>query len=143
MKVKQISVFLENKAGRLSELARVLKEHDLNIRALALADTTDFGILRLILDRPDVAFGILKKQGFSVAETEVLAVEVSDQPGGLSLVLDELSRVGINVEYMYAFVEKKEDNAVVVLRVEDLEKTVSVLQSQGVAILSAEEVYGL
>ncbi len=143
MKVKQISVFLENKAGRLGELARALKEKDLNIRALSLADTTDFGILRLIVNRPDEAFRVLKNKGYSVAETDVIAVEVSDRPGGLSEVLDHLTRSGINVEYMYAFVEKREDNAVVVLRVEDLEKSVAVLKEKGVNILSAEEVYNL
>ena len=143
MKVKQISVFLENKAGRLSELARALRERDINIRALSLADTTDFGILRMIVDRPDEAFKTLKESGYSAAETEVLAVEVSDSPGGLSIVLEELNRAGINVEYIYAFVEKKEDNAVVVLRVEDLEDAVAVLKNKGVAILSAEEVYSL
>ena len=143
MRVKQISVFLENKAGRLGELARVLKEKDLNIRALSLADTTDFGILRLIVNRPDEAFRVLKNNGYSVAETEVIAVEVSDRPGGLSDVLEHLTRAGINVEYMYAFVEKKGDNAVVVLRVEDLEKSVEVLKDKGVNILSAEEVYSI
>ncbi len=143
MRLKQISVFLENKAGRLWEMTETLKERDLNIRALSLADTSDFGILRMIVNRPDEAFAALKEKGFSVAVTEVLAVEVPDRPGGLSGVLKVLAAAGMNVEYMYAFVEKKAGNAVVVLRVEDIDRAVSSLSGAGVTILRAKEVYNL
>ncbi len=143
MRVKQISVFLENKAGRLWELTETLKGRELNIRALSLADTTDFGILRMIVNRPEEAIAALKEKGFAVAATEVLAVEVPDRPGGLAGVLRILSDEGINVEYMYAFVEKKAGNAAVVLRVEQLEKATAVLSGAGVTILEAEEVYNL
>ena len=105
MKVEQISVFLENKAGRLAEVTRVLGEAGINIRALSLADTTDFGILRLIVDQYDKAREILKDKGFTVGKTEVVAVEVPDRPGGLGLVLQILAASGVNVEYMYAFVQ--------------------------------------
>ena len=143
MRVKQISVFLENKAGRLRELTETLSAQDLNIRALSLADTTDFGILRMIVNQPEEAFAALKDKGFAAAATEVLAVEVPDRPGGLAGVLGVLSDEGINVEYMYAFVEKKAGNAAVVLRVEELEKASTLLSGAGVTILEAEEVYNL
>jgi hypothetical protein len=143
MRVKQISVFLENKAGRLWELTETLKEKGRNIRALSLADTSDFGILRLIVNRPDEAFTALKEKGFAVAVTEVLAIEVSDRPGGLSDVLKVLCREGVNVEYMYAFVEKKAGNAAVVIRVEDIERAATALSAAGVPILKAEQVYNL
>lgn len=143
MRVKQISVFLENKAGRLWELTETLKAKDLNIRALSLADTTDFGILRMIVNRPDEAFAALKEKGFAAATTEVLAVEVPDRPGGLAGVLKVLSEEGVNVEYMYAFVEKKAGNAAVVIRVEEIERAASALSAAGVTILKAKEVYNL
>jgi len=143
MRVKQISVFLENKAGRLWELTETLKEKGLNIRALSLADTTDFGILRMIVNRPDEAFSALKEKGFSAAATEVLAVEIPDRPGGLAGVLKVLAGEGINVEYMYAFVEKKAGNAAVVIRVEEIERAAAVLADASVTILKAEEVYNL
>lgn len=143
MHVKQISVFLENKAGRLWELTEDLRDKGLNIRALSLADTTDFGILRIIVNDPELAFYTLKESGYSVAETEVLAVEIPDRPGGLAEILEILTLAGINVEYMYAFVEKKEGNAAVVIRVEDLDGSIRILEEKGVNILSAEEVYNL
>ena len=143
MKVKQISIFLENEAGRLLELTETLSRTGINIRALSLAETADYGILRLIVDQPDKALGELKDQGFSVAETEVIVVEVPDCPGGLAEVLRPLSREGINVEYMYAFVEKKEGNAVVVFRVDDPEETIAALAQDGINVLPAAEVYGM
>ncbi|MDP8235965.1 MAG: ACT domain-containing protein [Candidatus Erginobacter occultus] len=143
MRVKQISVFLENKAGRLWELTETLREKELNIRALSLADTSDFGILRMIVNRPEEAFDALKEKGFAAAVTEVLAVEVPDRPGGLAGVLKALNDDGVNVEYMYAFVEKKAGNAAVVIRVEEVERSVSVLAAAGVTILPADEVYNL
>ncbi len=143
MRVKQISVFLENKAGRLWELTETLREKELNIRALSLADTSDFGILRLIVNRPDQAFAAVQEKGFTAAVTEVLAVEVPDRPGGLADVLKVLCEEGVNVEYMYAFVEKKAGNAAVVLRVEDLARAASALAAAGVTILPADEVYNL
>ena len=102
MKVKQISVFLENKSGRLAEVTRTLGKHDINIRALSIADTTDFGILRLIVNKPADANRILREEGFMVSETEVIAVDVPDRPGGLADVLEMLGKVGVNIEYLYA-----------------------------------------
>ena len=143
MKVEQISVFLENKAGRLAEVTRVLGEAQINIRALSLADTTDFGILRLIVDQYDQAREILKQHGFTVGKTEVVAIEVPDRPGGLAWVLQILSDSQINVEYMYAFVQHSGKNAVIIFRFDNLEKAIDLLQEQGVRIYRGEEVYKL
>jgi hypothetical protein len=143
MKVEQISVFLENKAGRLAEVTKVLGEGGINIRALSLADTTDFGILRLIVDQYDQAREILKQHGFTVGKTEVVAIEVPDRPGGLAWVLQILSDSDVNVEYMYAFVQHSGKNAVIIFRFDNLEKAIELLQQQGVRIYSGEEVYRL
>jgi hypothetical protein len=100
---KQISVFLENKAGRLSHVTRVLGEAGINIRALSIADTSDFGILRIIVSDPEKAYRILKEANFTVSETEVIAVQVPDSPGGLATVLEQMSDANLNIEYLYAF----------------------------------------
>ena len=97
MQVRQISVFLENKIGRLAEITQVLGNKEINIRALAIADTTEFGILRMIVDRPQEAYEALEERGFTVSQTEVLVVEVEDRPGGLAQVVAILSKAGINV----------------------------------------------
>jgi hypothetical protein len=143
MKVEQISVFLENKAGRLAEVTKVLGEGGINIRALSLADTTDFGILRLIVDQYDKAREVLKQHGFTVGKTEVVAIEVPDRPGGLAWVLQILSDSDVNVEYMYAFVQHSGKNAVIIFRFDNLERAIELLQQQGVRIFSGEEVYRL
>ena len=143
MKVEQISVFLENKAGRLAEVTRVLGEAGVNIRALSLADTTDFGILRLIVDKYEVAREVLKSKGFTVGKTEVVAIEVPDRPGGLASVLNVLAQAGVNVEYMYAFVQHSGKNAVIIFRFDNLEDAISILQKEGIHIYKGEEVYKL
>ena len=140
MKVKQISIFIENRSGRLREVAGELGRNNINIRALSLADTSDYGILRLILDKPDKALGVLKKANFTLSETDVIAVEVNDKPGGLSEVLDILGNAGINVEYMYAFVEKSSNNAVMIFRIEDIESAIKVFSENNITILSHEQV---
>ncbi len=143
MKVKQMSVFLENKSGRLAQVTRVLGENGVNIRALSIADTTDFGILRLIVNDPDKTYQVLKEAGFTVSATDVIAVEVADRPGGLADILQSLQEAGINIEYLYAFVQKTPSAALVVLRVEQLDEAVKALQESGIHILSEEEVYKL
>ncbi len=143
MKVEQISVFLENKAGRLAEVTRVLGEAGVNIRALSLADTTDFGILRLIVDRFDEARDMLKSKGFTVGKTEVVAIEVPDRPGGLASVLAVLAEAGINVEYMYAFVQHSGKNAVIIFRFDNLDEAIHLLQKEGIHIYKGEDVYRL
>jgi len=135
---KQISVFLENKKGRLAEVAALIAREGINIRALSLADTADFGVLRLIVNDPEKCFSVLKNGGFVAQKTEVIAVEVPDRPGGLGRILGLFDRHGLNIEYMYAFVEKKSDSAIVVFRVDQPAKAVQDLESEGVTVLSAE-----
>jgi hypothetical protein len=143
MKVRQISVFIENRAGRLETVARLLGEAGINIRALALADTSDFGILRLIVSQPHEAQRLLKANRFTIKLTDVIAVEVPDTPGGLARVLGLLGTQGMNVEYMYGFVEKTSDQAVLVFRFDDLARAIDILQQGGVRILKEEEVLKL
>ena len=143
MKVEQISIFLENKSGRLAEVTRLLGEGGINIRALTLADTSDFGILRLIVNDNARALDILKKAGFTVGKTEVVAVEAPDRPGGLADILEQFGKAGTNVEYMYAFVEKSGDDAVVIFRFDNPEQAVELLQKSGVNILPEDKVYSL
>ncbi len=143
MRVEQISIFLENKAGRLAEVSRVLSEAGVNIRALSLADTSDFGILRLIVDNNDRAKEVLKERGFTVGKTDVVAVEVEDRPGGLSRILDILSQQNVNVEYMYAFVQHSGKDAVIIFRFDDIDTAVKLLQENNVKVLEGKTVYTL
>ncbi|MFA5646430.1 MAG: ACT domain-containing protein [Candidatus Ratteibacteria bacterium] len=143
MKVKQISIFLENKAGRLQDALSVLAREKINIRALAIADTSEFGILRIIVTDPDRAVALLTENHFTVRQTEVIAIGVSDQPGGLSGALDILRKADINVEYLYAFVKQSAEKAVVILRVEDVEAGRKILEANQVTVLSAEEIYAM
>ncbi|HOV42587.1 MAG TPA: ACT domain-containing protein, partial [Syntrophothermus lipocalidus] len=117
--VKQISVFLENKAGRLASVTRVLGDAGINIRALSIADTSDFGVLRLIVNDPDKAYRILKEAGFTVSQTDVVAVSVPDRPGGLAEILEVMAEADINIEYLYAFIGTTARNALVIFKVED------------------------
>lgn len=143
-KVNQLSVFLENKSGRLARVTKVLGENDINIRALSIADTTDFGILRIIVSQPKEAYNILKAEGFVVTETDVIAVCIPDKPGGLGQVLAVLEQEKINIEYLYAFVgNTNTKNALVIFRVEDCDKAVKVLKAQGIQVVSEEKVYTL
>lgn len=141
MRVEQISIFLENKAGRLAEVARVLAEAEVNIRALSLADTSDFGILRLIVNDNDRAKAALKENGFTVGKTDVVAVEVDDRPGGLGHILNILSKEKINVEYMYAFVQHSGKDAVIIFRFDDIDGAVKLLTENGVKVIQGKTVY--
>lgn len=143
MLIKQISVFIENQPGRLTEVTDVLAQNKVDITALSLADTSEFGILRLIVDKPDAAQMALREAGFAVKTTEVLAVAMDDQPGGLSAVLHTIFEAGISIEYMYAFVGKKEGKAVVVMRVSDLESAVTSLQNDSKTVVTARDIYNL
>jgi hypothetical protein len=141
MKVEQLSIFLENKAGRLAEVTRALSLANINIRALSLADTSDFGILRLIVDDHEKAKIILKEQGFTVGRTNVVAVEVDDRPGGLDAILHLLSDNGINVEYMYAFVQAGSQNATLILRFDKTDQALDVLTERKIPIIPGETLY--
>jgi hypothetical protein len=140
--LRQISIFLENKSGRVSAVTEVLKDAGINIRALSVADTTDFGILRLMVDNVDKAFNILKKNQFSVSITDVIAVVVDDTPGGLHKVLFNLGIEKINIEYMYAFITRNiEDKAIIIFRIDDVKKAVDTLNKAGFKVLSSEELF--
>ena len=143
MKAEQISIFLENRAGRLEEVTRVLAEAGISIRALSLADTSDFGILRLIVTDNEKAKEALKAKGFTVGRTNVVAAEIGDHPGGLHTILEMLNAGGVNVEYMYAFVTQSGRNAILIFRFDRTDQAIEVLQKNNVHILSGEELYSL
>ncbi|MCF6291455.1 MAG: ACT domain-containing protein [Desulfobacterales bacterium] len=143
MKVEQIAVFLENRSGRLADISQTLADHDINIRALSLADTADFGILRLVVDDPARARRILKENGFTVAVAEVVAVEVVDRPGGLGAVLQVIKQAGLNVEYMYAVITHGKDKALLIFRFDELDRAINALLKADIRILSADEVYSV
>jgi hypothetical protein len=141
MKIFQVSVFVENKEGRLADITGVLAKNNINIRALSIADTTHFGILRLIVDDPYKAEKIFTENGFTVSLTNVIAIEVSDVPGGLSKALQILSDNGISVEYMYAFNSYIDGKAFVIIRVEEIEKTITILSKNGIKLLESTVIY--
>jgi len=143
MLVKQISVFLENKSGRLAEVTRILGSNNIDISALSIADTTEFGILRLIVNDPEKAEKVLKEHGLTVSSTNVIAIAVEDKPGGLAHILEILEKRKIDIEYLYAFVGKMDNEALVILRVENLNEAAAALIESNVKVLSAEEVYNL
>jgi hypothetical protein len=140
MTLKQVSIFLENKKGRLAEVTRLLAGEKINIRALSLADTTDFGVLRLIVNDAEKCFEILKANNFVAQKTDVIAVEVLDKPGGLQQVLQVFDENDINIEYMYAFVEKKTDNAIVVFRIDQPERAAAILEKNKISVLSSDVI---
>ncbi len=141
--VEQITVFLENRSGRLADVAALLAEAGINIRAASLADAADFGILRLIVNDTEKARQALKAQGFTVSKTHVLAVAVPDQPGGLAQILAAIRTARLNVEYMYAFVHKRAVDATISFRFDDTDHAAASLQSAGLRLLSGEEIYSV
>jgi len=143
MKVEQISVFLENKPGALAEVTRILGETGVNIRALSLADTKDFGILRLIVNDIEKAKEVLGQKGFTVRKTEVVAVEVPDRPGGLAEIMKVLAEAKINVEYLYAFVQQSGENAIIIFRFDETDRAIAVLSEKKVRLLEGKKVYSL
>ena len=143
MTVKQLSVFVENKPGKLVSALEIIAEAKIDLRALSLADTSDFGILRIIVDKPDLALEILSEAGFLVKSNNVIAVVVGDKPGGLASVVRILSEAGVDIEYTYAFVAHSKDNAYVILRVDNNEEAIKVLQKSGISMLTENEMYGM
>ena len=141
MKVRQVSVFLENKSGRLYEACKCLAEAKVNIRALSIAETADYGVLRLIVNDPGKAMEVMSENRFTVSETEVIAVEVPDDPGGLAGVLSPLYEANVNIEYLYCFVEKSGESAIVVFRVEQLDEAIKALQASDYTVLREDDVY--
>ena len=141
MKVEQISVFLENKPGTLEKATLVLRDAEINIRTLSLAETADFGILRLIVNDVEKANKVLKDNGFRVSKTPVVAVEVPDKPGGLHSIMEAVSKEGINVEYLYAFVEKSGQNAVIIFRFDNPEKAIDILMKKNFTVVPGKKLY--
>jgi hypothetical protein len=141
MKVEQITIFLENKPGGLEKVTKILKDAPINIRTLAVADTSDFGIVRLIVNNVDLATKVLKESGFTVSRTTVVAVEVPDRPGGLHSILEVLAKENINIAYMYAFVEKSGENAVMLFRFDKQDAAIDVLLKNGITVLPGEKLY--
>lgn len=139
--IKQISIFVENKPGRVKEITNILKDNSIDICAISIADTKDFGILRLIVNEPERTCRILKESEFTVTITDVLAVKFEDKPGGLSKVMDTLFENSISVEYMYAFFSRMEGQASVILRVNDCQETADTLSKAGIKLLTSNEIY--
>ncbi len=135
MKAEQLSVFLENRAGRLAEVIHTLAHAGINIRALSLADSSDFGILRMIVCDHEKAKTVLKEKGFTFGRTSVVAVEVPDAPGGLDSVLQLVSKNGINVEYMYAYVQRAKNKAVMIFRFDKVDQAVELLKCNNFVII--------
>ena len=131
MKIQQISIFLENAAGRMAEVTRVLRDGGVNLRAIMIADTADFGILRVIVDNPPAAIKILESSKFTTKTTDVLAVTISDKVGSLADVLALFEKNGINIEYLYAALDKVGETAVIIFKVEDIEKGLKVVEANG------------
>ncbi len=143
MNVQQVAVFLEHKPGRLAEISHCLAESNINIRALSLADTTDFGILRLVADDTDKARKVLKEHGFTVGVTEVIAVGAEDRPGGMDKILQVVSKAGLNVEYMYAFTKKSGESGILLFKFDEPAQALTAFKEAGIKILSGEEVHSM
>ena len=143
MTIKQLSIFLENKPGKLVEALEAISEAGIDLRALSLADTSDFGILRVIVDKPDLALEKLQQAEYLVKSSDVIPVAVGDRPGGLATVLRILAGAGVDVEYTYAFVAHSRNNAYVILRVNDNETAIKVLVDNDISILTAQQLYGM
>jgi hypothetical protein len=141
--IKQISVFVENKKGRLARITEVLGQGGVDLIALSIADTTNFGIMRCIVSDPDKAIALLRANDFTASTTEVIVAEVVDTPGGLSHVLGLLDKADISVEYLYSFVRTPSENALILFRVEDIATAVDTLKAGGVKLLEEQDIYGI
>ncbi|CEA16411.1 amino acid-binding ACT domain-containing protein [Fermentimonas caenicola] len=141
MHIKQLSVFLEDRSGRLTELTRILAVNDINITALSVAETADYGIVRMVVGRPELAKDVLEKAGFSIGLTDVVCVNMPDQPGSLYRILEILTDEGINVDYMYAF--SNNDVALAVIRAADIQRVTEVLDRNRLKLLSQSDIYQL
>lgn len=140
MTIKQISLFLENKPGRMARVAKTLSDASVNIRALTIAETGNFGVIRMVVDDTETGCRVLHDDGFAVSETDVLAVEIKDTPGGLYKIVNTLGMNNINMDYAYAFVTAKAKQAMLILRVDDIDRATHVLNEAGVRIATREEV---
>ncbi|MCI6994448.1 acetolactate synthase [uncultured Methanobrevibacter sp.] len=143
MKIKQLSIFLQNRMGSLSKPLEVLTENEINIKAMCMADTSEFGILRLVVDNPEKGQEILSENNFLVKITEIIGVEMNDTPGGLTTVLKVIKDNGIDLEYLYAFTHDKVGKAILLLHADNIDELISVLQDNNIVIVPSEEAYNL
>jgi hypothetical protein len=143
MKVRQVSVFLENRSGRLAKITTDLGNAGINIRAMSLADTSDFGILRMVMTDTEKAVALLKDQGCTVRVTEVIAVAVPDMPGALGKLLSVLENAGLNLEYVYVFIQKSPDEAVLIFQFDDIDKALDTLLKNNITVLNEKAVLGM
>ena len=143
MKVTQISVFLENRKGRLYDVCSLLGKNKINIRALSIGETDEFGILRMVVDKPEEAMRILKANSLAANLTDIVALEIDDQPGGLAKILKILSENNINVEYMYGFVEKASEKALLVFRFEKTDAAIETLMKNKIKVVGKTEIANL
>jgi len=141
MLIKQISIFVENRFGAVSDIIELLSENDINICALSIADTSDYGIMRLIVNDCDKAKNVLNSQGVIVSVNEVLALPIKDEPGGLSYVLKVLKNADISIDYMYAFVGRSKNNAIVVAKTDNMEKSISALKNVNIIPLCKKGLF--
>lgn len=141
MAISQISVFVENRPGRLADITSVLAKNSIDIRALSVADTSDYGILRLIVNDPESAVRVLKDEGMTASATQVLGIIIPDEPGGLARAIKVLSDAQISVEYAYAFITPSVGNAYVIIRVEDNDKAAEILKSAGIALIEQDDIF--
>jgi hypothetical protein len=135
MIIKQISIFMENTTGRLADVTDLLAKAGINLRAISIADTTDFGILRMVADQPDAALQLLKAAGFTARETDVIGVEVQDHPGELARIMALFRDAGVSIEYLYASLEHKADKAVIVIKLDDIKAGLAMLEQHGFATI--------
>ena len=143
MKIKQLSIFLQNRMGSLSKPLEVLTVADVNIRAMCMADTSEFGILRLVVDDPVKGKEALEENNFLVKITDIIGVEMNDSPGGLTSVLDVIKENLIDLEYLYAFTHDKEGKAILLLHADDIDNLIDVLSDNNITMVPASEVYQL
>ena len=143
MAILQLSIFVENRPGRMAEVTEALATSGVDVRALTLADTSDFGLLRLIVTKPDVAVEALQQNGIMVRLSEVLAIAVSDKPGEFAQAVRILADAQVNIEYLYAFLSRKDGDAVIIMRVDDPEKGAGALSQNGIRLLGENEVYNM
>jgi len=141
MTIKQLSVFIENREGRLAQITKILAQNNIDIRALSIAETTDYGILRLIVNDPDRAVEALRGAGITVSLTNVIGVAIDDRPGGFDAVIQTLAARSIDVQYLYAFVGRSENKAFVILRVEDNGAAINVLREGGIRVILQEDIF--
>ena len=143
MKIKQLSIFLQNRMGSLSKPLEVLSDADVNIKALCMADTSEFGILRLVVDNPEKGKAALEENNFLVKITDIVGVEMNDTPGGLTTVLKVIKDNDIDLEYLYAFTHEKVGKAILLLHAEDIDKLISILNDNNIKTVPSDEVYSL